>query len=395
MDNSILQEASTVWEDSRQSISSDLALFDLPPTDVSTFVESDYIKFYPITTLKQANSPIVFNPIVDGPVYFNFNDSFVFLKCRLTRSDGSSLEKTDDAAPCSLAFHNFFSNVTIYANSTLIHDSGNNYNLIANMQRVLSSNPLEKQSGLESEFYYPDKKPLEFDHTKKVENPGYNMRYSLTNESQGFTMMGKLVCNLWMQNRLWPGNLGFRIEMKRNIPEQCVNSKITTIAGLNGCPYRIQIDEAILYMAQKRVSPVVIDLHRKYLSSGSTMKYPTTDVELKTSVIAQGMTSYNLDVPLSSRLPSRIVVGFISNAAYVGAVNKSNQYYQDFDLCELGLNWVSDTLEQRTFNYSFLTDKNPHVSESFMPAVLSLRDAAADPELGNAIPPSHYQARGV
>ena len=394
MDNSILQQASTVWEDSRQSISSDLALFDLPPTDVSTYVESDYIKFYPVTSLKQENSPIIFNPIVDGPVYFNFNDSFVFLKCRVTRSDGSKLQTTDDAAPCSLAFHNFFSNVTIYANSTLIHDSGNNYNLIANMQRLLSTNPLEKEYSLSSEFYYPDITALEFEKNKK-ENPGYGRRQQLSNESQSFTMMGKLVCNLWMQNRLIPGNVGFRIEMKRNIPQQCVNSLVTSIAGLNGCPYRVQIDEAILYMAQKRVSPVVIDMHRKYLSSGSTMKYPTTDVELKTAVIGQGMTSYNLDIPLSSRLPSRIVVGFISNEAYVGAVNKSNQYFQDFDLCELSLSWVSDTVEQRTFDYEFITTKNPHGSESFLPAFLSLQDAAADPELGNGIKAMEYQARGV
>ena len=155
-----------------------------------------------------------------------------------------------------------------------------------------------------------------------------------------------------------------------------------------------EIDEAILYVARKTVSPAVVDLHRKYLSSGKTCKYPMTDTEIRSWVIPQGVTSYFLENPITGKIPLISVIGLVSNKAFVGAVDESAFNYEAFDLSALSLNWVTDSVETRTIEYSFTTKRNPHVSESFLLALDSLKATASDPELGNGISRTTYHLQG-
>ena len=64
----------------------------------------------------------------------------------------------------------------------------------------------------------------------------------------------------------------------------------------------IEIDEAVLYIARKAVSPAIVDLHRKYISQGKTFKYPITEVEVRSFVIPTGITSHSTDSPLSGKV---------------------------------------------------------------------------------------------
>lgn len=119
-----------------------------------------------------------------------------------------------------------------------------------------------------------------------------------------------------------------------------------------------------------------------------------TDTEIRSWVIPVGVTSYFLENPITGKIPLISVIGLVSNKAFVGAVDESAFNYEPFDLSQLTLNWVTDSVETRTIEYSFITDRNTNVSSSFLAALDSLKATASDPELGNGITRNTYQAKG-
>ena len=132
MEGTLFEDRATVYEASTQSIRSELNLVDLPPTDITTQYTSDYVKYYPVTSLK-GGSPIEFGFNAEGSSYLDLNNSFLHIVARVTRQNGASTLDTDDVAPCSNFFHNMFQNVVIYCNNTLIEDTGNQYANILSM----------------------------------------------------------------------------------------------------------------------------------------------------------------------------------------------------------------------------------------------------------------------
>ena len=234
----MFEEKATVYESSTQSVRSELMLFSLPPTDITTQYTSDYLQYYPITSLKQSYSPIEFAFSSEGNSYFDLANSYLYLTCRIVRQDGTPCQPSDDVAPCNLFFHNMFSNLQIWLNGTLVSDSFGFYGTVANVQRLLSSNTAQKQGELKNEFYYPDQMPEVFTKDKVAQNPGYWKRWSLSSASTQFSMMGKLVANVFTQNRYFPPQTEFKICLRRNIPDLCINSKTTSLPGFNGCPWR-------------------------------------------------------------------------------------------------------------------------------------------------------------
>ena len=238
MEGTVFENQATVYEDSSQSVRSELNLFELPVTDVTTQYTSDFMQVFPMTSLRQAFSPLEFQFSAEGSSYLDLANSFLHLVCRIVRQDGTPLLPTDDVAPCNNFFHNAFSNLQIYCNGTLISDAGNFYPTIANIQRLLSTNSLQKETELTNELYYPDLMPGRYDKSDQKRNPGYFARHALSNKSQQFAMLGKFVANVFTQSRYFPPSAEFRITLRRNLPELCINSKVTSLPGFNGCPWR-------------------------------------------------------------------------------------------------------------------------------------------------------------
>ena len=133
--------------------------------------------------------------------------------------------------------------------------------------------------------------------------------------------------------------------------------------------------------------------HEELLSKGETLKFPLVEREIKTFSIPQGVTSFTADSIILGRIPKIVVVGFVSQKGWLGNLTKSPVNFQSKHLCEMTLTWSGDSMESRTINYSFLSKPGITLT-SYLVALDSLRQTAANPDLGNGIDRDNYVAQG-
>ncbi|CAG7819868.1 unnamed protein product, partial [Allacma fusca] len=302
---SIFDQRPTVYEGSEQSLRSELNLFTLPPTDVSTKNSSEYVPSFPLTSVREGFAPLEFLLLAENSGYYDLSDSFLSLTCRIVKQNGEECGDTNIVAPSSNFFHAMFQNLEVYVNITLVSDSSNFYPSIAYIQRLLSANPIEKANALRDELWYPNDVPEKFTSADQ----GFKKRFELSQKSQQFTMLGKLCCNIFNQPRWFPSGTEIRIILKRSPPEFCLNSAVETLEPFSGCPYRVELNSAIFYSSRKTISQKILDMHRQKLASGDTCKYPMVDVDMRTFTVAKGLTSATNDGIVLGRIPKIIVIG--------------------------------------------------------------------------------------
>ncbi|CAG7727687.1 unnamed protein product, partial [Allacma fusca] len=183
--STIYGDTSSVFEGSEKTIRSELALSNLPFTEVSIVSSGDYAQFYPVVSVKESFNPISFNITGDSIGYLDLFDSFLSLKCKLTLQDGKSLEPADVVAPESLFFHAMFTSMEIHVNGQLFSSTQNLYPYQAIIKRLLSTSPLEKENELLNEFYYPNSTSDSF----VVGDEGFKVRHEKSKNSQHFTLL--------------------------------------------------------------------------------------------------------------------------------------------------------------------------------------------------------------
>ena len=387
--NSLFSEKPTIYEGSAQYVNADLS-YAIPATDVSMDKVSARVPYFPITSLKEPYAPIEFLITPDSYGYIGLKNTQLSVLARVVRQDGTFCDATDVVAPCNLTFQHLFRHVEVYLNGTPVMDCPF-YPTMAHITRLLSCNPLEKQHDLKSEYWYPDETPEDFTVPAVGKPPnGFQRRLQYTNSSWQFALLGKLVGNVFTQGRLFPPSTEIRIILRRNLPELSLDCAVETKAPYVGCPYRINLDEAILYVSKKPVTTAVVKMHEELLNKGETLKFPMVEREIKTFSMPQGVTSFTADSLVLGRIPKIMVIRFVSQKGWLGSLKKSPVNYQSKNISEMMLTWSGDSLESRTINYSFASTVG-NTKDSFLVALDMLRQTAANPELGNALDRDNYK----
>ena len=385
MDTGLFEEAPTVTPGSIESLRSELDLYSVPATDVSSYYSSYYIGSFPLASVKDSHTPIEFAIETSTGGYWDPLESFLSLTCRVVKQDGAMCEDADVVAPSSLFLHSFISNVELYINSTCVYDSSGMYPYIGVMNRMLTMNPIEKGSSLKDEFYYPNVVPDTFD-TKT--DAGFNDRYTRSKNSKPFVVWGQLVGSILSQKRYLPPGTSIRLVLRRSLPEFHLDCKTTTKEGVNGCPYKIDIVSAEYFSSHKLVSPQVMDFHKKQMFQNHlTLKYPLNDYSVRTFSVAKGLTTASSDSIVMGRLPRFLVVGQVSQTAFTGALDQSPFNFKTKDLKELTVTWNDQIIENRIFPFSFqqTTAKAVTGYDQFILALKGIRKTAASETLLNGI----------
>ena len=376
--SSVFEEPNTMFEGSTKSIRSELDLTSIPGTDVSTLFYGDYSQYYPQISTRENYNPLEFRITPDSAGYLDLADSFLLIKCRIVLQDGKPCDENDIVSPGVLFLHSMFSNIELYVNNKLVKDSSNFYPYEAYIRKHLSTSPEEKQNGLLNEFYYPNNVPDNFSNDPSSGDQGFMKRFSMTQNSKSFTMLGRLDVNLFLQNRYLPSETLLTISLRRSPPQFCLNAPKETKNGFTGCPYTYQIIQAVLFIRRKIISPAIINEHRKDLASGKTLKYPMMDTEITTYSIGKGITSNIQENVLMGRIPKILVIGFVSSSALDGALTKSPFNFQNFNLSEINVSTNIQSMQYNTIPLDFSEN-------DFLVALQTLQKTASDPTLGNGI----------
>ena len=201
------------------------------------------------------------------------------------------------------------------------------------METLLSYGPPAKNSQLTAGLFYKDTE-ANFDAGDPTDancpNKGLKKRYEYFRDSRFVDLMGPIHCDLFFQDRFLPSDVGFKLRFVRNRDSFCLMSDAPNAT------YKLKINECKLYVRKIKLSPSVFVAHAKALEIGNA-KYPVRRVVCKTYTIPAGNLNSVQENMFSGPLPTRVVIGFVDNAAYNGSYALNPFNFKHYSMANLTL----------------------------------------------------------
>ena len=300
-----------IHKDSIACSKTELDLFLIPPTQTA-IEKGHFIEYHPLANI-QDGGPVEYNISGNGEDYMDLSQSYLYVKVKIVKPDGTNLKNTDKVAPVNLFLHALFSQIDVSLNERVISSSSNSYPYRAYIETLLNYGEDAKKSLLSCECFYKDQFLTVADPVQTANgNPGLNKRYELIKDSKTLDMIGPLHCDIFQQNRLLLNLVDLKIKMTRSKPDFCLMSPADPAPE-----YKIILDHASIFIRKVKVSPGVLLGHAKALEKSSA-KYPIDRVLCKTYSISMGSRSFMQDNVFLGSMPKRIIIGLLENAAMSG-----------------------------------------------------------------------------
>lgn len=304
-----------------EGMPSELALFDLPPTQVAV---SD-IYFQEIRPMSQVSgdAPIEFRISGQNSMdYLDLKGCQIYVKLRVKKADGSSLALTEKTGPVNLFLQALFSSTEVsLQNKVTITCNYNPYR--AMIQTLLNFGQDATSSQVNSQLFIMDKAGSTSVVDPSGSNNGLFERSKFIKGSKTLDLQGPIFHDLATSSRYIINQTDVKLKLYRSSPAFCLNS------GEASPDYKIDIQDIYLLAKKIKVNPAVIYGHSEILKS-TNAKYPITRSECRVQSIATGSTSFHWENLFQGQKPNRVVIGFVKSKAVSGDY-KSNPF--DFTNC--------------------------------------------------------------
>lgn len=306
-----------------EGMPSELALFDLPPTQVAV---SDiyYQEIRPLSQLS-GDSPIEFRISGQNSMdYLDLKGSQLYVKLRVKKANGNSLVASEKTGPVNLFLQALFSSTEVtLQNKAIITCNYNPYRAL--IETLLNFGQDAKTSQLTSQLFIKDDSDAPQDTDPSGRNNCLFERSKYIAESKCVDLQGPIFHDLFSMSRYLINQVDVKLKLYRSPVAFCLNSAEATP------DYQIEILDIYLLARKIRVNPAVIYGHAEMLKT-TNAKYPFSRVECRTQSIAIGSTSFHWENLFQGQKPNRVVIGFVSAKGLSGDY-KTNPF--NFLNCEI------------------------------------------------------------
>lgn len=314
----------------REAQPSELAVFDLPPTQ--TAVENTYYQdVLPISQITN-DSPVEF--VVTGQnglELVDLQNCLIYVKAKITKGNDAAIDDTEDVGPVNLLLPALFSQVDVTLQGKSVVSTTNHYAYKAYIQSLLKYGAGAKKSQLVTQLWLADTEgQMDANSPRTDSNTGLLNRAQMFKGGKSVDMVGPLYHDLFKMDRYLLNQVNVNVKLYRSKPEFCLMS------GSANPDYKVVLEEIRLRVSKVKVNPAVIYAQSKALEM-TTAKYPFTQTLVKQNTIASGSTSYTFDNIFQGMRPNLIVVGFVKATAATGSYEENPWYFQDFNVTSIGL----------------------------------------------------------
>lgn len=314
----------SIHKDSPACVKSELDLFLIPATQTA-IEKGQFIEYHPLANIRDG-SPVEFNISGSGEEYMDLASSYLYVKAKIVKSDGTSLTENDSVAPVNLFLHSLFSQIDVSLNERVISSSSNTYPYRAYIETLMNYGEDAKKSLLSCEYFFKDTNLDVADPLQKEDgNEGLRKRYELTAKSKTIDMIGQLHSDIFQQNRLLLNMIDLKIKMTRSKPEFCLMTSVKELA------YKVILTHASLFIRKIKVNPGVSLGHAKALEK-NTAKYPIDRVLCKTYSVSVGSWSFMQDNVFLGTMPKRVIITCLENAGMNGQYNLNPFFFHHYDV---------------------------------------------------------------
>lgn len=324
---------------------SELDLFSVPPVNTS-MERGDYVTYLPVSTITE-NGPLEFHVSASTDEYIDLGRTYLFIKAKVTNKDGSSLDANEKVVPVNLFLHALFSQVDVHLRDTLVSPSVNTYAYKAYLETLLSYGTDAKETYLSSELWVTDRGNMNENdpYDENITNDGMKKRSEFIAGSKSVELMGRIHSDIFQQDRYLLNGMDMHVKLIRSSPS-------FHLVGVED-GYTTSIRDAVLYVRKVKLNPSITLAHSKLLNQGKLVKYPIRRGVVTSFTISQNSLSFNKDNVVSGQLPRRVVIGFVRNAAFNGAIKLNPFNFEHFNLNYLSLNVGSQTIPSQPLKPNF------------------------------------------
>ena len=290
-----------------------------------------WIEKLPLTPLREQN-PVEFYIDNTGTDMIDLQKTRLYVKCRITKSDGSPVTAGSKVGLVNLSLHSLWSEVQVYWQNRLV--SGGQLNPYkAYLDTVLNYAEDAKESQLETQLYYKDNANY-MDETDPMAglNFGLTLRYDHTRFGQSVDMTGPLFSDTFQQPHLLLNGIPITVKLTPS-PD--------TFRLMRGDTenYKVDIQAVKLWMCMVSLNPTpYMEISRRL--QNTTVKYPIMKSTLMTHTLAQGTPHLQLDNLFQGRVPAQILISFLASEAVRGSYTKN-----PFNFHHYNLNYLQVTVD--------------------------------------------------
>lgn len=306
-------------------------------TDISVSSE-ETIAVYPTTPITKTNSNIV---IFDLPTHQNafldLNSSNLFVRCKVTKSDGKNLESTDMVVYSNNLLSTLWENVSIYWNNKVVFSSDNVYGYRSMIQKLCTAE-------------YQNLNELFFVETSNGECVNANTdvvgRQTYTDSSKMVELSGPLYTDFTQLPKYIPNGVSLQIKLERN------NDKFCLLSNQDPIQYKIEIVDLWFNLVRVHLfNPVLTHINNVFKQKKATIPYQS--VVLKTLAVPVGSFSLAHDRLFSGRVPSKCVIGLVNGDAFNGKLSKNPFNFQPYGVSKINVSTDLDQAVNNFVNYNF------------------------------------------
>lgn len=339
---------------SNECVKTELDLFTVPHTQTS-LEKSTFIEIPPISAINDSG-PIEFHISGSGDDYIDLNDSYIFLRVKITNADGTNLANGTDVGLINYPACTLFSQLDITLGDKLVTQSSNTYPYRGIIECLLnySQDTLDTQFG--TALFCKDTAGQMNVATIAGANEGLVARGAYTQNSRIVELIGPVHSDLFFQEKLILNGLDISLRFTRS------KNEFVLMSGVQNADFAVKIIAASLFIKKVSVSPAVRIAHSRALQHANA-KYALDRVTLKTFSIPAGTRVSNHDNLFIGTVPKFVVIGFINNEGYTGAYTRNPFNFEHFDAEYLTLNVDGQSYPAKPFQPLF--QRNQYVREYY------------------------------
>ena len=334
-----------------EAVGTELHLFEDTVTQ-SAIVGEFVQEFGPIATIIQG-APMDFQIEGGGRNYIDLNNTKLEVRVKLTGADGGNNGNAVRAGVVSLPLHSLFSTITMKIADKVVTESNNLYPFRAHLETLLNYEPAVLTTRMLCEGYVEDTTGQVGLTDPTGANAGLLAREAKFHQSATVRMIGRIHCDLFHQDKLIPPGIKLEIQLVPSRPSFFIKTAAPDGGGAQ-VQYKFEIRSARFLVQFKEVSPSMVVAHQKLLQEVN-YRIPYTKVLLKTHTITAGVTGVSIDNLFKGRLPDRLALVMVSDAAVTGSYSSNPFNYQNFRINYMALRVNSELHPRVPLEPDFVT----------------------------------------
>ncbi len=321
----------TLHPASNEHLLSELDLFR-PPSVQLSIDHSRYHVLSPLSSIDSA-APLTFS-VIDSTNYLDLSESFLYLKLSIVQAnnqplappaDLNNLQDISKVFPVNCIGTSLFKDLEIHVGSKLISSAENLYGYKAYFENLLSYSDSVQRNNLSTSLFVKDTAG-QFNSTvvhpeDQVVNEAARIKWLKTQFSRPFEVVTRIHNELFTCPRLLLNNLGLTVRFTRADPRFYLMSAEQT------GQYKIEIQEAYLYICHKAINPSIRDSHIEALQKYNAL-YPVTRGICRYYSHGPNRQILSENTLYTGRTPERVFVALLDTRGFAGHLSHNPFYFK-------------------------------------------------------------------